>query len=212
MKKIMIAIMLCLSMTGMAQSEWERPDIQTQKSNKSVKAEKESSDEDAKYLAGAVPEVNGEVVWTLDLQVPGKNAQQIYDIVLNYLVDLVKQENQLEGSSVSLVNKQEHKIAASIKEWLVFKNQFLALDRAQLFFNLRVECSDNHITVDMRRINYLYEEERGDGAHFRAEEWITDKYALNKKGTKLYKGSGKFRKKTIDRKDELFEAIKNALQ
>lgn len=143
---------------------------------------------------------------------PGKNAQQIYDIVLNYLVDLVKQENQLEGSSVSLVNKQEHKIAASIKEWLVFKNQFLALDRAKFFFNLLVECSDNHIKVDMRRINYLYEEERGDGAHFRAEEWITDKYALNKKGTKFYKGSGKFRKKTIDRKDELFEAIKNALQ
>ena len=109
MKKLMIAIMLCLSMTGMAQSEWERPDIQTQKSDKSVKTEKESSTEDAKYLAGAVPEVNGEVVWTLDLQVPGKNAQQIYDIVLNYLVDLVKQENQLEGSTVSLVNKQEHK-------------------------------------------------------------------------------------------------------
>ena len=205
--------MLCLSMTGMAQSEWERPDIQTQKSDKPVKVEKESSDEDAKYLAGAVPEVNGEVVWTLDMQVPGKNAQQIYDIVLNYLVDLVKQENQLEGSSVSLVNKQEHKIAASIKEWLVFKNQFLALDRAKLFFNLLVECSDNHIRVDMKRINYLYEEDRnGGGSHYRAEEWITDKYALNKKGTKLFKVSAKFRKKTIDRKDELFEAIKNALQ
>lgn len=206
----MIAIMLCLPMAGMAQNQWERPDIQEKKA---VKTQKEVTTEDPKYLEGAVPVVNGEVCWTLDLSVPGKNAQQIYDLVLNYLADLVKQENQLEGSSVSLVNKSEHKIAASIKEWLVFKNQFLSLDRAKLFFNLIVECSDNHVKVDMRRINYLYEEDReGGGSHYRAEEWITDEYALNKKKTKFYKAQGKFRKKTIDRKDELFEAIKNVLQ
>ena len=106
------------------------------------------------------------------------------------------------------MNKSEHKIAASIKEWLVFKNQFLSLDRAKLFFNLIVECSDNHLKADLRRINYLYEEDRdGGGSHYRAEEWITDEYALNKKKTKFYNAQGKFRKKTIDRKDELFEAI-----
>ena len=96
--------MLCLPMAGMAQNQWERPDIQEKKA---VKTEKEVTTEDPKYLEGAVPVVNGEVCWTLDLSVPGKNAQQIYDLVLNYLADLVKQENQLEGSSVSLVNKSE---------------------------------------------------------------------------------------------------------
>jgi colicin import membrane protein len=56
----------------------------------------------------------------------------------------------------------------------------------------------------MTRIYYLYDEER-DAQNFKAEEWITDRYGLNKKQTKLARVSGKFRRKTIDRKDYLFK-------
>ena len=42
---------------------------------------------------------------------------------------------------------------------------------------------------------------------YRAEDWITDKWGLNKKQTKLARVSGKFRRKTIDRKDYLFEKL-----
>ena len=51
-----------------------------------------------------------------------------------------------------------------------------------------------------------------DGMEVNAEEWITDENALNKAKTKLLKYSGKFRRKTIDRKDEIFENITNALK
>ena len=44
-----------------------------------------------------------------------------------------------------------------------------------------------------------------------AEEWITDEWALNKKGNKLSKYSGKFRCKTIDRKDNIFGRVCKAL-
>jgi len=44
-----------------------------------------------------------------------------------------------------------------------------------------------------------------------AEEWITDRYGLNKKQTKLARVSGKFRKKTIDRKDYLFNKFNDLL-
>ena len=47
-----------------------------------------------------------------------------------------------------------------------------------------------------------------DGIETTAENWITDKYGLNKNKTKLSRMSGKFRKKTIDRKDEIFNTIK----
>jgi colicin import membrane protein len=50
-----------------------------------------------------------------------------------------------------------------------------------------------------------------EGLKVKAEEWITDQYALNKKGTKLSRISGKFRRKTIDRKDNIFERIDAAL-
>ena len=43
-----------------------------------------------------------------------------------------------------------------------------------------------------------------DPQAYRAEEWIDDDNALNKKKNKLSKMSGKFRRKTIDRKDYLF--------
>ena len=56
--------------------------------------------------------------------------------------------------------------------------------------------------------------DRGDseGMSVKADDWITDKHALNKKKTKLYKGSGKFRRKTIDRKDNIFGKICKALE
>jgi colicin import membrane protein len=47
---------------------------------------------------------------------------------------------------------------------------------------------------------------------YKAEEWITDEYAVNKKNTKLYPVSAKFRRKTIDRKDQIFETIRNVLK
>ena len=55
---------------------------------------------------------------------------------------------------------------------------------------------------------YRYEEQREGGGHvLKAEEYINDKNALNKKKTKMYKGVAKFRRKTIDRKDYLFSSI-----
>ena len=49
------------------------------------------------------------------------------------------------------------------------------------------------------------------GMETKAEEWITDEWALNKKGNKLSKYSGKFRCKTIDRKDNIFGRVCKAL-
>ena len=61
----------------------------------------------------------------------------------------------------------------------------------------------------MTRIYYNYDTERKPIKYI-AEEWITDKYAVNKKRTRLYPVSGKFRRKTIDRKDFIFNKF-NAL-
>ena len=49
-----------------------------------------------------------------------------------------------------------------------------------------------------------------NGVPYKAEEWITDKEAVNKKGTKLYPRSGKFRRLTIDRVEEIFQGFMDA--
>lgn len=63
----------------------------------------------------------------------------------------------------------------------------------------------------MSHIRYYYEEKRNP-QRMKAEEWITDKEAVNKKNTKLLPITGKFRRKTIDRKDYLFNKIEELLK
>ncbi len=210
MKLFFILISMLLPISVMAQSVWEKP-AGAEELESQDKQDKPS--EDAKYLSGAVPEVDGKVEWRLDVDVPGKTAEQIYDIMLACFTDLTKTENQLEGSQVALVNKKDHIVVASIREWLVFTDKFFMLDRTKFNYTLIAYCKDNHLTVTMNRISYRYEEDRTrDGGYvYKAEEWINDENALNRKKTKLLPGSSKFRRKTIDRKDYLFSVIKEAV-
>lgn len=218
MKKLIVAVMACLPLMGMAQDNvWEIPQNQPQQQVKKRGAliESKKKEEDPKYLAGAVPEVNGEVVFTLDADVPGMSADEIYNKVYAVFEEIVNESKNPElqpQSRIAAVNKGEHSIAARIKEWLVFSNKFLSLDQTELNYNLVAQASDGHIKVTMDHINYAYEMNRGDseGLRVKAEEWITDKVAINKKG-KLVKGSAKFRRKTIDRKDNIFNRVRAAL-
>ncbi len=200
-------------MIGWSQGVWESPVTEKNNINNDTSVSKDTKpNPDEKYLVGAVPEVNGKVEWQLDVDVPGKSAQEIYDIIFDCFTNLTKEENQLEGSCVSLVNKEEHIVVASMKEWLVFTDKLLALDRTKFNYTLIAYCKDNHLTVTMGRVSYRYDEERVKGGHvYMAEEWINDENALNRKKTRLMPGSAKFRRKTIDRKDLIFDTIKTAV-
>ncbi len=213
MKKLFILSLLFLPVISMAQSQWEAPQKTESQQRKSL-FEKDKSATNPKYLAGAVPEVDGKVTFTLDLDLPGKDAQQIYDIVYAVLERMTTGENQFKESKIALVNKAEHVIAAKYREWLVFKSTALSLDRTVFNYTIIANCTDNHLNMTLSRISYAYEMDRPDtdGLETRAEEWITDKEGLNKSKTKLSKISGKFRRKTIDRKDEIFATITEALK
>lgn len=215
MKKILIALIALFPIIGTAQNVWEKPTENTQQQEKKRKSliEKNPANEDPKYLAGAIPMIDGKIVFTLDHDVPGKTAQQIYDIIYNELSLMTKEEGQFKESQVALVNKQDHIIAARFKEWLVFQNTFLSLDRTVFNYTIIATCKDGHANITLSRMSYQYEQDRPDteGVETVAEDWITDEYALNKKKNKLAKYTGKFRRKTIDRKDYIFQALIAAL-
>lgn len=213
MKLIFVLVTCLIPIIGWSQGVWESPVTEKNNINNDTSVSKDTTpDPDEKYLVGAVPEVNGKVEWKLDVDVPDKSAQEIYDIIFDCFTNLTKEENQLEGSCVSLVNKKEHIVVASMKEWLVFTDKLLALDRTKFNYTLIAYCKDNHLTVTMGRVSYRYDEERIKGGHvYMAEEWINDENALNRKKTRLLPGSAKFRRKTIDRKDLVFDSIKTAV-
>ncbi len=168
--------------------------------------------EDYKYLKpGAMPEQNGNVVFTLDLDVPALSAQQVYDRMYVALDTIANQECQIQDerskNGVVLVNKKEHSIVAQYHEWMTFKKNFVVLDRTRFNYTVIAKCTDGHLHLTLERMTFLYEQGRPTEMRTSAEEWISDKEAINKKGTKLLPGSAKFRRSTIDRKDELFELI-----
>lgn len=129
MKKILFAIMMLFPLMGVAQNTWEptqakNKQTKTEKNKKKSLFEKSTKKADTKYLVGAVPVVNGNVVFTLDKDVPGMNTDQIYDKVREALAAIVAEPNQLkEISKVAIDNKADHTVGARLSEWLVFKNQ-----------------------------------------------------------------------------------------
>lgn len=199
MRRMLIAMMACLPLMGMAQNSWETKNTQGQQVNP-----------DQKYLVGAVPVVDGKVQFTKEISAPGKSAAQIYDIILKYFTQLTKEDNQLEQSRIVGKDSINHSVAGSYQEWLVFKNKPLVLDRTRFMYTLTAQCEDGKANITMRRIYYYYDEER-DPQTYLAEEWITDEYGLKKNKQKLSRVSGKFRRKTIDRKDYLFNKIATLL-
>ena len=206
MKKLFFTMLALVPLTLWAQDNtWEINEDEDVKQEVKVKTKV-----DPKYLKGAVPEVNGQVVFSKHINVPGKTASQIYDIMLQYMERLTKTSYQID-SKISSSDAQNHEIVGIYQEWLVFKNTALSLDRTRFFYALRAQCSDGAVDVEMLRIRYLYEEERTP-QRMTAEEWITDKESVNKKNTKLMPMSGKFRRKTIDRKDYLFNKFESLLK
>jgi colicin import membrane protein len=202
MKRLLIALLTLLPLTAIAQyNTWER--IET------GPVEKENPD--AKYLVpNAVPEIDGKVCWEMSFQAPSKSAKQIYDILLTQLTKMTEESNQIENSIVAVKDSVKYELGAVFHEWLVFKSVALSLDRTQFNYQILVFCEDGKADVKLTRITYDYDLERNP-THYQAEKWITDKYCVNKKHTKLYPISGKFRRKTIDRKDFIFNKFNTLL-
>ncbi|MBR6827442.1 MAG: DUF4468 domain-containing protein, partial [Prevotella sp.] len=195
MKKFLIALLTLMPLLASAQDNtWERIEVE----------EQPKDNPDAKYLEpNAVPEVDGQVMWQTTLYAEGKTADEIYDILLKQLTKMVSEPNQIGPSTVVVQDREKHNLGAIFHEWLVFKNVMFSLDRTQMTFQIHVTTTDGKADVIINHISYDYDVERKP-LHYTAEEWITDKYAVNKKHTKLYPVSAKFRRKTIDRKDFIF--------
>jgi hypothetical protein len=97
------------------------------------------------------------------------------------------------------------------EEYITFKSTFFVLSRARMYYFLTLTAQDGNCNFHLSRINYWYddEDEKG-GIKMIAEEWITDDNAFNKKG-KMKKFEGKFRRKTIDLKEQLINELTQVL-
>ena len=194
MKKIILILLLLMPVMVMAQK---------------VKEDKNAP----KYLKGAVPVENGIVTFKKTFRVPGQTDAQLYENMLFYVKDnLVVKGIEDAWTRMLSDGEKDGVIAARVEEWMVFSKKFLSLDQARFRYQINVTTGQGAVNITLTQVSYLYGEEwhenkpSGTGGEiYRAEKWITDEHALNKKGTKVLSGSGKFRRRTIDRVNEIFE-------
>ena len=162
----------------------------------------------AEYQVGAVPEVNGKVVFEESFAAKGDSKE-----IAAKAQEWVKK--RFAGSNVIKHNIYENETPGTLtlksEEYITFKKKTFVLDRTRITYFLDIEAKDNACTMRMYRITYWYDEEFKGGEHFTAEMYITDKEAFNSEKTKMLKKPGKFRVKTIDLKNELAAELKDAL-
>ncbi len=163
-----------------------------------------------KYLEGAVPLVDGIVTFHETFTVENKSKAELYQTMLQWAGNRFKPHGEL-SSRIAYTNEEEGEIAVVAEEYIIFSSALLSIDRTRIYYNFIIDVDDNKCELTMQRIHYWYNENRDGGLKYRAEEWIVDKYALNKKKTKLASKSGKFRKATIDLKDNLFLSAQKAM-
>ncbi len=163
--------------------------------------------DDSKYLVGAVPEVNGKVVFSKDFSIPGMTKDEIYKRVQDWMQSRLASNNNAESRIV--YNKEEDGLIIGIgKEWIVFSSSALSLDRTEINYQLSVTIEAEKCVLKVEKIRFAYREGK---EKYTAEEWITDQYALNKSKTKLVLGLAKWRRKTVDFIDNLCLSMADAL-
>ena len=162
------------------------------------------ADDDTKYLEGAVPEIDGKIVFSKVLDLPGIDQNSIYDYVYSWLDELMRANNN--DSRIVFAEKGKGQIVAASEEYVIFSSNAIALDRALMNYNLVVRCKPGKCEMQIERIRYNYENKR-----YTAEEMISDKVTINKNKSTIYRGYRKYRVSTIDYIDNLFERAKVSL-
>jgi hypothetical protein len=186
-------------------------------SKKPMKMNKEMSE----YMAGAVPEVEGKVVFSQNIAFAGKTKEQVFANLaqwasLRYMPDTEHgvwndkdYYKNLDNAKVKVANQQEGVIVCQADEEQVFSNRTLAKDYCRMNYELELKVEDNQVVATISTVSYVYNLSETP-ERIAAEDWITDKESISKKG-KLLRVSGKFRVKTIDLKDQLFAEITDVL-
>ncbi len=159
----------------------------------------------SKYLVGAVPEIDGKVVFSKEMLLPGLSKDQVYDQMLSWMEKRLKKNKN--KSRVVYADKSKGTIAGTSEEYIVFKSTSLALDRTLVNYQLTATCETGKCLLEIEKIRYVYQEKE----KFTAEEWITDQNALNKDKSKLIRGLSKFRIKTVDFADALLTNAQTAM-
>lgn len=153
---------------------------------------------ESKYMEGAVPEVEGKVVFTRHLNVSDFNKEQIY----NAMTDWISRTFTGSTSKIIISDPDNGTILAQNQNEIVARIGLFPA-KVKMASIIKVACGDGYCMMETSRIRYTNNPSSEKPSDIIvAEEYITDKYAMNKTRTKIHKGIGDYRKGTIDIVDQ----------
>lgn len=159
------------------------------------------------YLAGAVPVVDGKVIFNRQVVAATLTAQQIYDNISEWGI------LKYSGNAGEMISSDP------LLKRITLRGMEQAQVRVGLFpskikinYYLIIECRDGACDLSFVRFFYTNNPTSDNpNEQIKAEDYITDKYALNKAGTKLTGGTGDYRKKTIDLVESVTNSVRESL-
>ncbi len=187
--------------------EWKAPEVEEKKKSADSWDDSYDFDKNSSVYVGAdaVPVVDGEVQWVCNLPNTGKTDAQLKKGVDEFIKKL---KGQKAVTTVTPLPTTDGSQSYAVVETLTFTANFISLDQTQFSYVLEAKEQNGNASLTMSNLRYNYKQ-NNKMERYSAEEWIVDKYAVNKKHTRLLPITGKFRRKTIDRKNELFQQFKD---
>lgn len=176
-----------------------------------------------KYASpSAMPEEDGKIVFRVSIAAAGQSKENIYAKVAQW-ASLRYEPNStrgvytdadfyknLEYSKVKEIDRQGGKIQCLGAEELIFSLKPLAKNFTQAFYTLDLTVSDGNVDFALHGLSFNVDQGEGVFVRMTAEDWISNKECLNKKG-EMRRIPSKFRIKTIDLVNELEKEISEAI-
>ena len=197
MKKLLYILVMAMLPTFAAQAQLIK------------KSNKMSAAEETIYAGGAVPVVNGKVTFEKNIAANGLTAKEVEERVNEWI-----EKRYVKPTVISVKRYESEKPGTIIikgEEYITFKSTIFVLSRARMYYYMTLTPGDGCCNFHLSRITYWYDDEDKDGGvKMIAEDWITDGNAFDQKG-KMKRFEGKFRRKTIDLKNQLIKELTNVL-
>jgi hypothetical protein len=159
---------------------------------------------DSKYLAGAVPEVNGKVQFSRSINTGNKYSETtLFETADKWIKDNYGKD---KDSRILLSNAESKNIAISSQKDFVFKRNAFVLDKTTMAYQLILEIENSECKATIRGLKYTYPDFKEPEP---AENLIADEVALG--NGKLNRYYDKFRIYTVDSVNNIFDSLEKYL-
>lgn len=174
------------------------------------------------YVApGTMPEEDGKIVFRASIAAAGQSKEDVYAKVAQW-ASLRYEANStngvytdadfysnLEYAKVKVV-EQGSRLQCQGAEELIFSLKPLAKNFTQAFYLLDLTAEDGRVDFCLHNLAFNVDQGEGEFVRVTAEEWISDRECLNKKG-EMRRIPSKYRMKTIDLVKELEKEVSEAV-